>query len=388
MAISRSLTKKINIFLFISTFAIKSITDAVYVAHDQDSIFVSLKYATMVCGIALSLILLSRRNSKMRIWQKDFLKLFSVVIVFLFVSLVAQLISQKENGALIGELIKLALGPIYAYFIINTLDSEDFNVCMKFILLFGIIGYILEIGTGTFNLNSLSQINFFESYSPFESSYAAGTAVTAATYFVYNNKEKKYTVLSLLFVFFTFKRASILFLAFLLIISIFTDKDKQIKKFWLYTIGAIFIFGTYAYMYLLNPENSELFSKIFGVSANEFTMGRSIRYQYLINGGFVSSGFGSTTAAIGRNMEMDLVKIAMELSIVGLVYFIWVYMSITHRNLFCIFFMSYNLFNMLTSHSLGGNFGWTLKFLIIAYVIYDQYQLKDKDIKQERMRSG
>ncbi len=136
------------------------------------------------------MILLSRRNSKMRIWQKDFLKLFSVVIVFLFVSLVAQLISQKENGALIGELIKLALGPIYAYFIINTLDSEDFNVCMKFILLFGIIGYILEIGTGTFNLNSLSQINFFESYSPFESSYAAGTAVTAATYTYFSSPVK------------------------------------------------------------------------------------------------------------------------------------------------------------------------------------------------------
>ena len=123
-------------------------------------------------------------------WEEKLNQIFQDEAAMGQIMSLAQTLSQKENGALIGELIKLALGPIYAYFIINTLDSEDFNVCMKFILLFGIIGYILEIGTGTFNLNSLSQINFFESYSPFESSYAAGTAVTAATYTYFSSPVK------------------------------------------------------------------------------------------------------------------------------------------------------------------------------------------------------
>lgn len=376
----RSWTKRINIFLFIATFALKSITDAVYVAHDRSSIFVSMKYLTMGCGIALAAIILSQSNNRPRIWQKDFLKLFSVVIVFGIITLIAQVISSTGNNAVYEELVKLALGSIYAYFIINTMDSSDFNLCMKFILLFGIIGYILEIGTGTFNLSSLSQIDFLNSYSPFESSYAAGTAVTTATYFVYNHKERKYTVLSLLFVFFTFKRASILFLAFLFIVSILADKDRKIKRVWIVLIIVFFIFCTYAYMYLLKPDNSALFNAIFGSSANEFTTGRSIRYQYLIQNEFVSSGFGSTTAAIGRNMEMDLIKISMELSIVGLVYFIGVYISITHRNLFCVLLMFYNLFNMLTSQSLNGNFAWTLKFLIIAYIIYGNQPQRGKRV--------
>ena len=358
-------------FFLVLTFAIKSFTDAVYVAHDVNHFLVSMKYVTMLCGMVYALIKINGRKKSELLWRKDCISLLSVVVVFVFLSLIAMVFSPQSNSALLSETVKLVLGPVYAFFIINTLDQEEFHNCMKLILLFGFIGYVLEIGTGVFSIESLRSINIMDSYSPFESSYSAGTAITAATYFIFFDKEKRYTILSVLFVLLTFKRSLVLCVAVLFLVSRFKRNwDRPLHRAWTVVMVLFFTACTYVYMYLLDPTHADKFLRLFSTSARQFTMGRNLRYEYLLSHGFRSSGFGSSTVALGTNLEMDLIKLAIELSIVGLIYFLWVFTSVVHNHLYCYLLMFFDFFNMLTSHSLSGNFSWTLKFLVIAYILY------------------
>lgn len=371
--------KILNYFFFLSTFALLFYTDAVYVSQEISSgLMINLKYVTLLLGIAFSILQIGYRerykNSKTKnlIYVYEVKKISLVLVVFLFISLCFSLFSGKFNIITIGELIKLLLPIIYAFCVLNTFSFKDIYNCMVAVLFFSIGGYILEVGINTFTLENIKKISFSSSYSPFESHYAAGASIAMCTFFMYYREKPLYKYISLLFALLTFKRLSVLFAIFLLVMPWFVDVNKKISKRCNFSIKVFFLVATYLYYLILQPGLSEWFEKIFHSDANDFTMGRSLYIEKMINSGFSSYGFGSTTIFLGKNMEMDLIKISVELSIVGLCFFIYHYWDIARKHLYCIIYMFYLFTNLLTSHSLTNAFGWILTYVIIGCILYKQ----------------
>ena len=364
--------KKLIGFFFVLTYALKFITDGMFVAKEVNSIFISFKYVTMfIVFILFAIQKRGRFNLKKMCFLKETKTICFVILSFLFLSIIFIILNGKLTMNTISLLIKMFLSISFAFVILNSLDMEDIYRYMKIILVFAILGYVLEIGIDNFSNFTLSSMNFATSYSPFESSYFAGAFLSLSAFFCYFRKEKKWMIISIIFSIRTFKRLAILFSLLLLIIPWFIKIDSKISKKYLLCFAFIFVILTYGYNWLLEQKNADVFYDIFGQTQSEFTMTRSDRLHELSYRNFESYGYGSAATELGLELiEMDLVEILMELTIIGLIIFCVGYWSITNGQIYCCIFMTFHFMNFLTSHSLAGNFSWTLNFLIIGSILY------------------
>ena len=80
------------------------------------------------------------------------------------------------------------------------------------------------------------------------------------------------------------------------------------------------------YMFLLNPLNYNWEIDRFHFDIVNFSMSRAYRVWYLIQNNYLSSGLTSTTKFLqdnfffnGTTLELDLIKILMELGILGII---------------------------------------------------------------------
>lgn len=364
--------KKLIGFFFVLTYALKFITDGMFVAKEINSIFISFKYITMFIVFILFAI---QKRGKFDLRKMCFLKetktICFVIISFLLLSIVFIILNGKFTMNTISLLIKIFLSISFAFVILNSLDMDDIYKYMKIILIFAILGYVLEIGIDNFSNFSLSSMNFAKSYSPFESSYFSGTFLALSTFFCYFRKEKKWMIISIIFTILTFKRLSILFSIVLLFIPWFVKIDNKISKKYIICIASVFILLTFGYNWLLQEKNEGLFYDMFGQTQSEFTMTRSDRLHELSYRDFESYGYGSAATELGLELiEIDLIEISMELTIIGLSIFCISYWAITNGQIYCCIFMFYHFMNFLTSHSLAGNFSWTINFIIIGSILY------------------
>ena len=364
--------KKIIFFLFVATYIIRSITDGLFVVNDINNFMVSSKYITMFLAIIFFFML---KRGKLKLSKSCFgnemKRMLFLVISFFVISLLFAIIEQNITINTFTILIKMILGIFFAFIILNTLDIDEIYNAMKIILIFAIIGYIIEIGIENFNIENIALINYAKSYSPFESSYFAGIALSTCAFFSYFRKEKKWLILSILFTICTFKRLSILFAIVLLFLPWFINIDGKIDKKYIVLISVLFVFFTIGYYWILQENNENLFYDIFNETQTQFTMTRSDRLHELINENFQSYGLGSAANELGLELiEMDLIEIYMELTIVGLILFCLTYWSMTSGQIYCCIFMAYQFLNFLTSHSIGGNFSWTINFIIIGSILY------------------
>ena len=91
---------------------------------------------------------------------------------------------------------------------------------------------------------------------------------------------------------------------------------------------------------------------------------------------------------IGRYLEMDLVQIYMELNIIAVFAFSYVYFKIAGENVYSILVMTYAFFNMLTASSLPGSLSWIVAFLTIASVSSDKSHVKKLFSKKKGTRNN
>lgn len=380
--INKGWISRINVFLFVVTFALRSYTDAVYEANGlHGGLIENLKYMTAFAGIAFCIIQLCIRNKNMTSGDNTrfFIREVYVVIVAIWcmvvLSILETLIHPMGVDAFsesISEFFKLILPIVYAYLVLNTFDFTDIYNSMALILFFSMAGYVIEIGVDTFTIDNVMKMNFASSYSPFESHYAAGSAIAMCTFFMYYRKNKVLEIIGFIFAIATFKRAAVVFAIVCFFMPLIFDMRKPVKKRTINLIKVGFVAVTYIYYYLLQPENSETFRKVFNESQEFFTMGRSTYISRLIHGDFVSTGFGSTTVFIGKSIEMDLIKIMLELTIVGLIIFVWCYFDCAGKARYSVLYMCFVFINLLSSHSLTNAFSWILTFVIIGTMNYKE----------------
>ena len=368
MQMKKNFLYTLNVFLFIAIFASRSITDAIFVSKGIESNFlVDLKYVFLIFSFFISAILMYKKQNKKIIFKKQLYNVLFVTIAFATISIIFLLKNDFNKNTLV-ELFKLVLPAIYVFVFINTIKFEDLYKTMKWLLIFGILGYVLEIGTSVFSISNLKLINFSTSYSPFESHYASGIAIATCTFFSFYSKDKRYKYISLVFTILTFKRLAVLYALLLFVLPKIINVEKGVSKQLLFLTKVFFIIITVVYYTILLPTSAEAFESVLGINQKDFSTGRNTFLRWAYEANYRASGFGTLTPYINRNIEMDLVKIYMETTIIGLIIFVWCYWECVPNNIYMYIYMFYIFSSLLASHSLSNSFIWILLFIILTSV--------------------
>lgn len=365
----------IDILLFITIYAFRSFTDAIYVSKGIDSNFlINVKYFLLIFAIFF-LIFQIKFSKKAKIFQKEFFNIVIAIISLIFISLFMFLINNFIYGSFYEMIFKLLIPIVYVYLLLNVLDFKSIYICMAFALVLSFGGYIIEVGVENFNINNLLSIDFINSYSPFESDFSSGTAIAMCAFFMYYRKNKFFTILSLVFALLTFKRFAVIFAFALLFLPKLVNINKALNKKWITIAKITFIILTPIYLWLLLPNQSNLFFNIFNDTQRQFTMGRSDFLNQLLSNNFHSSGYGSITNILGRSIEMDLISIYLETTLIGLVIFVNCYWNCSGGKLYTFIYMLFQFINLLTSHSLENSFNWILILLTIGVIAYKKEEV-------------
>lgn len=361
----------VNITLFLVTVSVQIFT----IQYESEGMLSKLKY--LVCGCGIGVGLLTMVGSKTRpMMLRDLGKVLSIVAVFLAITCLRVLDAGYGNERTFVEALLMVLPIIYAFTLINTLSFRQIDVCMMVVLIASMAAYFANLHMSPSQIvSSLLSMNPAASYSALESSSFAGVSIALALYYLYFRRNKLACVLSFVFVFLTFKRLAMLTALALLVLPRFVDCSKSVSCRTLrFTKIAIFAVSL-SYFWLMTPAGASWVQTHWNFDLDSFTMARSWRFRLLWNDPhFMNTGLGSTWTFLdshyGFSMEMDIVRLLIEVTPIGVAVLINNMFDLVRANRYCFIVMLYLFFNLITSHSLADMFSWLMYYIIFGTIIY------------------
>lgn len=359
-------------FFFLATFVIKAFTDGPYIRGEVGQTAVYSKYITAL--IACVFAALSCVGKKEHTFKYEFYNLIAIVIVFSLISGVMALVSNKFSSTVLIELIKLAMPIVLAYFMLNTLDEDDLYHCMLALLVICLAGYAVDLRSKGISFSSIFSADVGEGSSATESSSFSDIALMLTFYFGFFNRRKLPLIISAGFTVLAFKRLAMIVAIIVLLISFVWPRAKRvhISKGFITFLKILTIVLAALWAWLLLPEQQNLFYSMFGRLPFDFTMGRSQSLRFLLESGFQSYGFGSANDVIKAiyrvPFEMDLAKMALELTPVAPVLFVWLFWNVAGTSLWGVLIVGYFMLNMITSDALTSNFAFTIAYMVMGLV--------------------
>lgn len=312
----------------------------------------------------------NRKKNKEVFASKELKYLLCFVGVILLFSLFKSLIASKFSFRTIQEILFLTCPMIYAYLLINNLDKREIFSIMKIAFFIVFCAYILSLNLNIGAIvNALFSSSFSESTSDLESHIYSGFSLAFCTFFCYFDNKKLYKLLSLLFVIMTFKRLSIVMGVFLFILSNLNIKKINIDKR-IYIGAAIFlILFAVLYYNIMLPNNVIKIENKFDIDISKLTSTRSDRLNDLMNSSYETYGFGSSTEYMYKYfygaLEMDIIKIIIELGYIPVVVLVFVYLYVGKTNLYTFSFTCFQILSLTFSSNLTSSFAWILIFVTL-----------------------
>lgn len=379
--------KQIFVALLIFVYAIRGYTDAVYVARGIDSAWVTAKYVVLAVAILYGVCLLPKN---FRLKGYTVIKNVSLTVaVFVFISSLRMVYAGIFTADIFMLAMHMLIPAVIAVLMVNILDSDEIYNCMSWILYVCFVFYaVFEIGLSEFTLENFSAISFSESYSPYESHGTSGTAMALCAYFCFNRKKRFNTILSFVFSLLTFKRMLVISSIVLFILPVIIPHGINVNRRLISSISISFVLGTLAYYWCLIPESSVFLKETFGIESLErLTSFRSVFFNmYYSDPFFTNFGWGSCLRNIGHTLEMDLIQIYVELTVIGLVVFIFMYWEFAGSTVYGVTYMLFNFLNMLTSHSIQNGYIWSLVLITFVQLELDTYGQKGNKRLQRRVK--
>lgn len=357
---------------FILTFLIKALVDDAFTRGDISAGIAYTKYftAAIACLAALAYALKHGEH----VFVKEFNALALIFIVLTTASGFFQLKTGHFSTGVFIELFKFAIPIVLAYAVLNALTPRALYRCMAAVLLVSILGYLLTLSHEGVGVSEILKASFEDSDSASESSTFSGIFLVLTFYFAFFRHQKIWLILSALFCILAFKRLAIAAALFALVVSFLAPKLMRVKapRGAIVTLKVCTILGAILWTWMLLPEQQYLFIQLFGDTPSHFTMGRSDVLGYLLSSGFESYGYGSASevamAVFSAPFEMDLTKIAFELTPIVMVLFVWLFWDVADNSLWGIVIIGYFMVNMITSDSLTSNFCLTLAYITCCLV--------------------
>ena len=345
------------------------------------------KYLVLLVCIIESFFLFIKKIKKENIkvsFKKELNAFILFIVVIIVFSIFKSIESSKFSFRTIQELLFLVCPMIYAFFIVNTLSFEEVNKLMKIGLIIVFLFYIVSLGL---NINSIISAffnsNFGESTSELESNIYCGLALAFCLFFCYYDKSnnKKYKILSVIFTIMTFKRLFVVMALFLFIISHLKIKEIKVSKKIYYISILLLVILSIAYYNILLPQNLYKFEDTFNIDLSKFTSTRSDRFLNLFYSDYSSYGFGSSTEFmynyLDGALEMDIIKIIIELGYIPVISLIYSYLTIGKSNIYTFSFMAFQILNLLFSSSLTSSFAWIIIFISIGFISKENNLVKE-----------
>lgn len=331
------------------------------------------KYLVLVLGI-IEAYIIYRKNKSVQYGKKEFsFIIFTIALIFIY-SIFKMILASKYSFRIVQETLFLICPVIYAYLFCNIKNYNQIRKVFIVGLLISFCLYIASLGLG-FNqlISALKDSNFAESSSELESGSFSGLALAFAVFFIYDG-DKKYKLISILFVIMTFKRFSIIMVLILYLIP-FKRKITNFKisrKIYVSVALGIVLFCILYYL-AMQPQNVVYIQHKFNINMALLTMTRSSRFAVLLNSNFVSYGIGSSNeflyAYINGGLEMDLVRLIMEVGYIPVVCMIFSYLNIARSNLYFFVFMTLKVVSLIFSSNLTNILSWLLTFIMLFAII-------------------
>lgn len=361
----------LSMAIFVIAMGVRSFT----APYESAGLISQIKYFICVLGIFVSWEIIAKRKNQERLFKAERNKILLMIACLAAISLFLILYNHAFTSRTVLELIFLTVPIVYAYTYINSLSFEQIYFSMVIALALFMGGYFLNLGMSISGIiSSLSSISFRNSFSLLESSVYAAPSITLACFFLYYRKNKFITACSVIFVLLTFKRLSVIFVLLMLFLPYFVNLCQPVKKSTLRIVKIGIFVATLLYFYIMIPGNAASLENLLHIQMNQFTMGRAWRFIALYTSGFKSSGLGSTYTYLveryGVSLEMDLLRLAFEVSFFGVAILINQLVDIVSKSRYCLLVMIYMFSNLLFSHSLADMFGWLLLYIIFACVQY------------------
>ena len=239
-------------------------------------------------------------------------------------------------------------------------------------LIYSFAFYVLAAGPSVLNITNILRLNLLNSesaaYEIHEFAVFANAYIAFFTF--YRKKNWGLFAISFLFNLLTFKRVYVLFSFVFLACVIFKKENTAVKRGLITTSKVITVVSTVIFNYFLQPVHWTEFERLFHIQIERFTMSRATRVLYYLQG-YQSYGFGSVSNQMLRGyFELDLVKILLETSIVGLIIFTICYWNISRKKLYTFLIMACQFTNMLFSWSLGRPYKWAITLITIGCILY------------------
>ncbi|MCV3296566.1 hypothetical protein NRF22_05485 [Oenococcus kitaharae] len=366
-------------------------TVQVFTAQYEDAGFISqMKYLFCLFGIFLSagsFFLFKRHNI---VFSYELRKVLQIVIVFGIISLYFIVSTSQFTSRTLYELFFLAIPAIYTFFLLNVVEFKDLNHVMFILLCISLVGYFFSLHmSATEILSAISSINFTDSFSLLESSSFAGISMSLVLYYLFYRNNKVGVALSLLFVMFTFKRLAVVTALILFFVPLIVDCTKPVNRHIVCLTKILLFLSAVLYFITMTPEMSSYLFSHFNFDLNQFTMSRSDRFLLIYqNPNFINDGLGSVYTYMmnhfGFSLEMDAASFILEVTPVGLAFFINNLIDISKRNWYEFVVMIYLILNMITSHSIASMFAWLLTYLAIGSISY----LNSNGVQPLRLRAN
>lgn len=359
-------------FFFVLTFLIKAFVDEDFQRGSVSTTVAYSKYATACIACFAGLVHGFKTGE--HVFVKQFDGLLAIFGLFSVMSAICMFRTGIFSSNVVIELVKFVIPVVLAYAILNSIDQESMYKCMIAVLIVSLVGYLIELGKSGVSIADLMNADFSNSESATESSSFSGISMVLTFYFAFFNKRNVWLFLSASFCILTFKRLAIVFALLALASSLICPKLMRIRlsKEALTLIKVLTVITVAVWAWLLLPEQQDLATSLFGKDPRQFTMGRSMTFRYLLETNFQSYGFGSANEVVRRAFampfELDLIKIALELSPITMIVFICLYWDVAGSTAWGVFIISFFMLNMITSDSLTSNFCLTLAYITCGLV--------------------
>lgn len=371
----KSKQKYLNIpnFLFSLVIIIFCLSSSNFISIDLTIV----KYIFLLLGISYNYIIYTKKNNIK--CKKYILLIGKTLSLFLLISIIYSIKESQFSFRTISEILFIILPILYAYLYINIVEYKKIHKIMKkcFFIVFAF--YILSLGLNIQNIfSALLNSSFFNSTSLLESSVYSGFSLSFMFYFSYYDENKIYKYLSFLFVIMTFKRFAILIAIILLIISFTKYKHMQFKNnICIYMATFIIATSSLLLYWVLIPKNAICFEQKFNTNLSEITTTRNERFFDLYNSSYKSYGFGSSVDYMEKHnfygtLEMDLVKIIVEIGFIPLIIFIYCFLKLSNNNIYLFIFMFFKIFALVITSSLTNSFSWLLVYITIFLINTDR----------------
>lgn len=341
------------------------------------------KYLVLVIGIIEEYFTYHRRKSKKNFKpkvRKEFKYLLFFIFIICIYSVFKMMINMHFSFRVIQEILFLICPMIYAYFFINNSSKEEVRDILKIGFIITFFLYIISLEMN-FNqvIYSLKNSSFAESSSNLESGVYSGLSLAFSIFFIYDNKSKLYRYSSLLFVFMTFKRFSIIIVIIMYFISLLNVKDKKVPKK-IYILSGIFIFLlSIGYYQMILPKNVCKIEAKYNIDVSKITMTRSDRLNVLNYSNYESYGFGSSNEYMyliyNGALEMDFIRMFIEVGYIPVLILIFTYIYICKNNMYSMIFTFLKLISMIFSSCLLSTISWTITFIILFTLNKKEEQL-------------